>query len=171
MTPILGKSPVTVSQALSYAQSILANMNHCEPVFLTYWYLAAVGHPVRADVAAAQSLMETARFNFGRMVTPEYCNPSGCRTAKIFANEGEVPANHERFKDWADGCAAHMDHLALYAGAFGYPARGQTRDPRHFPYLKGTCTTVERLGVWTGGANNTSYGLAVLRHMEGMAER
>jgi len=171
VTQILGMSVATATQALEYAESVSANMQHCQPVFLTYWYLEAIGHSVRADVAAAQSLVETARFNFGRMVTAEYCNPSGCRTAKIFAGEGEIPANHERFKDWADGCVAHMDHLALYAGAAGYPKRGQTRDPRHFPYLKGTCTTVEQLGVWTGNPTGTAYATAILSHMRKMAER
>ena len=47
---------------------------------------------------------------------------------------------HKRFDSWEDGISAHVDHLALYAGAAGYPKEG-TLDPRHFESLFGRCPT------------------------------
>lgn len=62
---------------------------------------------------------------------------------------------HKRFKDWREGITAHLDHLALYAGAAGYPCSG-TPDPRHFAFLHGTARTVESLGgKW---APSSAYG-------------
>jgi hypothetical protein len=56
--------------------------------------------------------------------------------------------------------AAHLDHLALYAGARGYPKR-HTPDPRHFPFLHGRARTVQALGgAWTP---SRSYGREIVR--------
>jgi N-acetylmuramoyl-L-alanine amidase len=168
VTDILGETRTSLQKALDYARSVDSVMDCVVPVFSTYWFMKAQGHPVRPEVAAAQSLVETGRFHFGRMVDPRYKNPCGMRTGVIMVNEGEVPCNHERYKDWNDGCCAHLDHLALYAGAGGFPATGRTRDPRHFPYLFGTCKTVESLGIWTGSKDNVTYGASILKHMNGM---
>ena len=48
-----------------------------------------------------------------------------------------------------------MDHLALYAGAKGYP-KDKTYDPRHFATNKGVATTVNALG--TKWAPSPTYG-------------
>jgi hypothetical protein len=57
------------------------------------------------------------------------------------------------------GVAAHLDHLALYAGARGYPKRA-TPDPRQFGFLRGRARTVQALGwAW---APSRSYGREVL---------
>ena len=51
--------------------------------------------------------------------------------------------------------AKTLSHIALYAGAKGYPRRA-TPDPRHFPFLHGSARSVERLGgKW---APSASYG-------------
>ena len=49
-----------------------------------------------------------------------------------------------------------MDHLALYAGAKGYP-KDDTYDPRHFVTIKGKATTVNSLGG-TKWAPSATYG-------------
>jgi hypothetical protein len=55
---------------------------------------------------------------------------------------------------------AHLDHLALYAGARGYPKR-RTPDPRHFAFLHGRARTVQALGgAW---APSRSYGREIVR--------
>ena len=55
---------------------------------------------------------------------------------------------------------AHLDHLALYAGARGYPKR-RTPDPRHFAFLHGKARTVQALGgAW---APSRTYGREIVR--------
>jgi hypothetical protein len=55
---------------------------------------------------------------------------------------------------------AHLDHLALYAGARGYPKR-RTPDPRHFAFLHGRARTVQALGgAW---APSRTYGREIVR--------
>jgi N-acetylmuramoyl-L-alanine amidase len=65
------------------------------------------------------------------------------------------------------GIQAHLDHLALYAGAVGYPqiyapsvnAARSTPDPRHFSSVFGTAPEVEDLGgKW---APSSDYGTVV----------
>jgi hypothetical protein len=56
--------------------------------------------------------------------------------------------------------SAHLDHLALYAGAAGYP-RSATPDPSHFASISGTAPTVEALsGKWAPSAD---YGASIVR--------
>lgn len=55
------------------------------------------------------------------------------------------PNAHQRFNTWDEGVQAHLDHLALYAGATDYP-RSNTYDPRHFVTVKGNAVTVNALG-------------------------
>ncbi|MGL5870742.1 N-acetylmuramoyl-L-alanine amidase, partial [Clostridium chrysemydis] len=56
--------------------------------------------------------------------------------------------------------SAHLDHLALYAGANGYP-RSNTYDPRHFASIKGKAVYVEQLsGAW---ATDAQYAGKILK--------
>ena len=65
------------------------------------------------------------------------------------------PNAHQRFNTWDEGVQAHLDHLALYAGATGYP-KSNTYDPRHFVTIKGKAVTVNALsGTW---APSLTYG-------------
>ncbi|MCM3339223.1 glucosaminidase domain-containing protein [Paenibacillus sp. MER TA 81-3] len=90
-----------------------------------------------------------------------YCNPCGL---KVTAGGGDTQAAaHKRFANWREGITAHLDHLALYAGASGYP-RDSTPDPRHFSYLKGTARTVEALGgKW---APSSTYGHKLVQYLK-----
>ncbi|SJU02468.1 Uncharacterised protein [Clostridioides difficile] len=58
-----------------------------------------------------------------------YNNPCGMKTSQ--GGSDTDPNAHQRFNSWDEGVQAHLDHLALYAGAKGYPKEG-TYDPRHF---------------------------------------
>ncbi|WP_249725593.1 S-layer homology domain-containing protein, partial [Paenibacillus dendritiformis] len=94
-------------------------------------------------------------------IDASYKNPCGL---KVTAGGGDYQASaHKRFTDWREGITAHLDHLALYAGAAGYPRAG-TPDPRHFAYLLGTAKTVESLGgKW---APSTSYGQKLVQYLK-----
>lgn len=135
-----------------------------------YWEIAPhVG--VRADVAFSQACKETGFGRFGRAVTPEFCNPCGLKIPDPAGKADNDPTAHQKFPTWEVGIRAHLDHLALYAGAPGYPLSytktspttwtGATPDPRHFPYIYGKAkNTVEGLsGSW---APAPDYGQSIV---------
>jgi hypothetical protein len=150
---ILGPADVTVDRAKTWARA-----RNAAPAFVTladlYW-LEAPATGVRPEVAYAQAAKETNWGRFGGVLDPSFRNVAGIKTRGA---SGDRPEDHARFPTWKAGVRAHLDHLALYAGAPGYP-RSKTPDPRHFPFLHGTARTVERLGgKW---APSESYGREV----------
>jgi len=158
-TPILRTPRATVGQAKEWAKGKGAT-----DVFIgladIYWTLAP---PVGVDpvVAYCQAAKETGYGKFGGVIDASYHNPCGIKTSEGGGNYD--PRAHQRFASWEDGVSAHIDHLALYAGAEGYPKQN-TPDPRHFPYLRGTAITVEQLGgKW---APSPTYGEDIVRLME-----
>jgi len=158
-TPILRTPRATVGQAQAWAKAKGAT-----DVFIgladIYWTLAPKAG-VDPAVAYAQSAKETGYGKFGGVIDETYRNPCGLKTSEGGGNYD--PRAHQRFRTWEDGVSAHIDHLALYAGAPGYPKKG-TLDPRHFPYLLGTAKTVEQLGgKW---APSATYGEDIVRLMQ-----
>ncbi|NEZ45378.1 copper amine oxidase N-terminal domain-containing protein, partial [Paenibacillus alvei] len=155
-TNIIGKATATVEQAKTWARSNKAPAEFVELANL-YWELAPVRGGIDPAVAYVQFGHETGYlYRDGRSaagIDASYCNPCGL---KITAGGGDTQASaHKRFTNWREGITAHLDHLALYAGAAGYPRAG-TPDPRHFGYLHGTAKTLEELGAkW---APSSSYG-------------
>ncbi|WII39208.1 N-acetylmuramoyl-L-alanine amidase [Paenibacillus thiaminolyticus] len=145
-TNILGPASATVEQAKAWARSKNAPAEFVE-LAETYWELAPARGGVDPAVAYVQFGHETGYlYRDGKSaagIDASYKNPCGL---KITAGGGDTQASaHKRFTDWREGITAHLDHLALYAGAAGYPRAG-TPDPRHFAYLFGTARTVEALG-------------------------
>lgn len=145
-TNILGKASAAVEQAKAWARSKNAPAEFIGLADL-YWELAPQRGGVDPAVAYVQCGHETGYlYKNGQSsagIDASYCNPCGL---KITAGGGDTQASaHKRFRDWKEGITAHLDHLALYAGAAGYP-RKETPDPRHFPYLFGTARTLESLG-------------------------
>jgi len=122
-----------------------------------YWRLAPP-RGVRPELAYAQAAKET---NFGRftgVLDASFRNPCGLKRTAGGGNYD--PSAHRRFRTWKQGVTAHLDHLALYAGAPGYPKRG-TPDPRHFVFLHGKAPTVQALGgAW---APSRTYGREIVR--------
>ena len=122
-----------------------------------YWRLAPQ-RGIRPELAYAQAAKET---NFGRftgVVDASFHNPCGLKRTAGGGNYD--PRAHRRFRTWRQGVTAHLDHLALYAGARGYPRR-RTPDPRHFSFLHGRARTVQALGgKW---APSRTYGREILR--------
>jgi len=165
-TPIIAPPSATVEQAQKWAESRGATQ-----VFISlaplFWELSKTSG-VDPAVAYAQSAKETAFGRYTGVLDSSFHNTCGLKTTQ--GGDNYDPGAHMRFADWYTGITAHLDHLALYAGALGYPKTG-TPDPRHFAYLSGRAGTVEELGgKW---APSTDYGvslvrdyLAVLRNMQ-----
>lgn len=162
-TPILGEPQATVAQAQAWARA-----RGGTSTFLVlapkYWRLAS-RNGVRPDVAYAQAAKETGFGRFGGVVDASYFNPCGMKTRDGGGNSD--PSAHQRFGSWEEGIAAHLDHLALYAGAPGTP-RENTPDPRHFSSIHGTAKTVESLGgKW---APAPDYGRSIVEYLSGFAD-
>jgi carbon monoxide dehydrogenase subunit G len=118
-------------------------------------------------VAYAQSAKETGYGHFKGVLDASFKNPCGMKTKSGGANND--PNAHQRFSTWEEGIQAQIDHLALYAGAPGYP-KAETPDPRHFPYLKGTAPNVEDLGgKWAPSANYGKDIVAMMAKLEATA--
>lgn len=168
---ILGKSTVTYEQLETWVKSIKT----ANPLLLQnlpiMWRLANE-RGILVEVFLSQVVTETGYLNFGGVIDASFHNTCGLKTTK---GGGDYEANaHMRFKTWEEGLTAHADHLALYAGAPGFPkyspntkgytnekykANGTTQDPRHFTYLYGKCKTVEGLsGTW---ATNKNYAVTL----------
>lgn len=160
--PILSKTTATVTQMQEWAKSKGANQKFIDlaPIF----YNTSIKVGVNPLVTYCQSAKETGYFKFGGVLDITYNNPCGMKNS---TGGGDYDSNaHKRFKNWEEGIQAQIDHLALYAGATGYPKVG-TPDPRHFAYLLGTAKTVEELGgKW---APSESYGkeiIAMIKEVE-----
>ena len=151
---ILGPTSVTaeVAQAWARDRGALDLFVLLAPLYWRY----APDRGVKPEVAYAQAAKETAFGQFGGAVTPQFRNPCGL---KVVNASGDEPSDHQRFPTWEVGVQAHLDHLALYAGALGYPRPGSP-DPRHFDFLLGEAASVESLGgAW---APSASYGFSLL---------
>lgn len=157
-TPILSKATATVEQCKEWARSKNATTTFIDNATLYFQICKASG--VNPLVAYTQYAKETGYGKFGGVLDESFKNPCGL---KIPEGGGCTNPNaHKRFDSWEDGISAHVDHLALYAGADGYP-NSSTLDPRHFSYLKGKCKTVESLsGNW---APSQTYGSDIVRMM------
>lgn len=109
-------------------------------------------------VAYVQSAVETGYGKFGGVIDATFNNPCGLKTKTGGGNQD--PNAHQKFESWEQGVQAHLDHLALYAGAEGYPSTS-TADPRHFPSIKGTAKVVSELaGKW---APSLTYSDSILK--------
>lgn len=164
---ILGKPTVTLDQCKQWIKGV-KTANKLVLELMDLMYKLAVERGIDPSIFIAQAVVETGYFNFGGVIDASFHNTCGLKTTK---GGGDYVANaHMRFKTWEEGLTAHADHLALYAGAPGFPryspntkgytnekykANGTTQDPRHFTYLYGKCKTVEGLsGTW---ATNKKY--------------
>lgn len=149
---IISDSKVTVKQAKKWAKSKGATETFVDLADLYFKYSSDCGD-VNPAIAYVQAAKETGYGNFGGVLDESYHNPCGLKTS---LGGGDTDKNaHKKFDSWDEGVQAHMDHLALYAGANGYP-KDDTYDPRHFITIKGKATTVNSLG--TKWAPSATYG-------------
>ena len=168
---ILSSDSTTVAQAEAWARAKGATEEFIGLASLYQKYAGSRGG-VNWALAYVQAAKETGYGRFGGVLDASYKNPCGLKES---SGGGDYDQNaHKRFDTWDQGIIAHLDHLALYAGASGYPKtnyisswkgsnidNSSTYDPRHFTYLKGTATTAIDLGgKW---APSSTYGLELLR--------
>lgn len=149
---IISSTKVTAKQAKNWAKSKGATDTFANLAEL-YWKYSDECGDVNPAIAYVQAAKETGYGRFGGVLDESYHNPCGLKTS---AGGGDYDKNaHQRFKSWDEGIQAHMDHLALYAGAKGYP-KSNTYDPRHFVTIKGKACTTNELG--TRWAPSSTYG-------------
>lgn len=160
-TRIVNQTTTSVSRMENWARSKNAN-----PLFVqlaSRFYNAATAAGIDPAVVYCQSALETGFMNFGGVLDETFCNPCGLKNP---SGGGDTdPSAHMRFSSWTDGIRAQVDHLALYAGAVGYP-NPNSADPRHFPYLFNTAQYVEDLsGKW---APSPGYGQKIIDLMNSL---
>jgi len=149
---IISDTEVTAKQAKKWAKSKGATETFINIADLYYEYSSDCGD-VNPAIAYVQAAKETGFGKFGGVIDESYKNPCGLKKS---TGGGDYDKDaHQRFDSWDEGVQAHMDHLALYAGAKGYP-KDKTFDPRHFATKKGVATTVNALG--TQWAPSPTYG-------------
>ena len=157
-TPIIGPATGTAAQGRTWAKSKGASDTFIRLADIFWNVATAVG--VNPVVAYCQSAKETGFGNFTGVLDDSFMNPCGMKTSG--GGDNYDPNAHQRFASWEQGIAAQIDHLALYAGAAGYP-KANTPDPRHFPFIKGKAKTVEDLGGnW---APSATYGNDIVKMM------
>jgi N-acetylmuramoyl-L-alanine amidase len=176
MTAILGLSVAAAAEADRWVRT-RQPADFWPDLIPLYWDIAPhIG--VRADVAFAQACKETGFGRFGRAVTPAHRNPCGLKIPEPAGKADDDPTAHQSFPTWEVGIRAHLEHLALYAGAPGYPLTytkisrtrwtGATADPRHFAFIYGKANnSVEGLsGAWAPAAD---YGQSIVnQYLNGM---
>ena len=160
--PIIAPPTASQSQMEVWAKNNGATETFVSLAKLYYTYAPSHGG-IDPVVAYAQAAKETAFGNFGGVLDESFKNPCGLKTTT--GGSDTDPSAHQRFATWDQGVMAHLDHLALYAGAAGYPkASGQTYDPRHFSQIYGTAgNSVANLGAkW---APSPTYGTEVINYI------
>ena len=159
---IISETNVSAEEAAKWAESKGATDTFIDLADL-YWEYAEDHGEVNPGVAYVQAAKETGFGKFGGVLDESYCNPCGLKNASG-GNDNDASA-HEKFESWKQGVQAHLDHLALYAGASGYP-RSDTYDPRHFATIKGRAETVNSLSAnW---APSATYGEEVNKYYRQM---
>lgn len=149
---IISVAGVTVDQAKAWARDKGATETFINLADVYFKYCVECGQ-VNPAIAYAQSAKETNFGKFTGVIDESYNNPCGLKNSNGGSNSDA--SAHMKFATWDDGVKAQLDHLALYAGADGYP-KAATTDPRHFDAVKGTASTVHDLGgKW---APSTTYG-------------
>jgi len=161
---IISTTKVTAKEAKIWAKRRNATDTFVGLADLYWKYYKEHGN-VNPTMAYVQAAIETGYGRFGVILDESYKNPCGMKTKQGGSNTD--PNAHQRFDTWDDGVKAHLDHLALYAGASGYP-RKNTTDPRHFSYVLGNAKTVQALsGTW---ASNKEYGNAIMNLYNSLIE-
>ena len=174
VTLIMGPTTASVGAAKKWAENKGAT-NEFVSLADIYWRQApAIGmNPV---VAYCQSAVETGYGKFGGVIDASFHNPCGLKITDTsgFEDSDREPDAHQRFPDWETGISAHIDHLALYAGANGYP-KSDTADPRHFSYLFNRCGNqvenkngINGLSGWASGGGYPEKIVALIEELEAL---
>ena len=165
--PIMGISPVTAEQLVSYFKSAGVAYPTEElkkggadsiETFATMYCEEAVAEGVRPEVAFVQTMKETGWLQFGGDVSVNQFNFAGLGTTG-----GGVPGNS--YPDVRTGIRAQVQHLKAYATT--EPLNQECVDERYEYVLKGCAPYVEWLGqkenpAGTGWATAEKYGYSIV---------
>lgn len=165
--PIMGTSPVTAEQLVSYFKSAGVSYPSEElgeggadsiETFATMYCEEAAAEGVRPEVAFVQTMKETGWLQFGGDVSVEQFNFAGLGTTG-----GGVPGNS--YPDVRTGIRAQIQHLKAYAST--EPLNQACVDERYEYVLKGCAPYVEWLGqkenpAGTGWATAEKYGYSIV---------
>lgn len=150
LTPIVDGEVPDKNQAKQWAKNKICSDEFIKLVDL-YWNLYHKKGNINPAIAYSQALIESNRQKV--IGNTDLYNPGGLKEDRS--------EKYKKFNSWKEGVEAHLDHLALYAGAKGYPNK-DSLDPRHFSYLFGVCKNVENLsGKWSSDPN---YGINILKY-------
>ncbi|MDU4952437.1 MAG: glucosaminidase domain-containing protein, partial [Clostridium sp.] len=166
---IVSTTTVTIEDAKRWAKKRNATQTFIGLADL-FWKYAPSRGGVNPALAYVQSALETGYGRFGNVLDETYYNTCGLkRTETGTADDNNDKEAHKRFDNWDHGVQAHLDHLALYAGAPGFPktkieqnylgnnlSSNATYDPRHFGYLAGKAKTATQLS--NSWATSVEYG-------------
>ena len=165
--PIMGTSPVTAEQLVSYFKSAGVSYPSEElgeggadsiETFATMYCEEAAAEGVRPEVAFVQTMKETGWLQFGGDVSVNQFNFAGLGTTG-----GGVPGN--AYPDVRTGIRAQIQHLKAYAST--EPLNQECVDERYEYVLKGCAPYVEWLGqkenpAGTGWATAEKYGYSIV---------
>ena len=161
-TEIISTPRALKNQAKQFAKNKGAAKFFIDLVDL-YWNLSGLHGGIDPTIAYAQAIIETSYGKFESKIDCNYKNPCGLKVTTAIDNN---PESYMKFESWEDGIVAHIDHLALYVGASGYP-RENTKDPRHFAYLFGKIKYAEELsGNWTSDINYGSKIIEIVKEIQ-----
>ena len=147
---IISATQTTVEQAQAWARSKGASEAFIA-IAAFYWAQAtAIG--INPEGAYCQAAHETGYGNFGGTDKQFSATAAMHNLCGLKSHDGSVT---QSFYCWEDGIAAHLDHLALYAGVDGYP-KSNSLDPRQFASIKSLAKTFLALG--THWAPDPDYG-------------
>ena len=129
-------------------------------------------------LAYVQAAKETGYGKFGGVLNESYHNPCGLKNPS--GGDDYDKDAHKKFDNWEQGVMAHLDHLALYAAADGFPktkyvdrwknnplAADETYDPRHIGWF-GTTNGIlgkakDVLSLTGSWASDPNYGIELFR--------
>jgi N-acetylmuramoyl-L-alanine amidase len=159
-TAITGNTAATAAQMRAYLLAVNPQATEYAAILPEIYVEEAGAEGIRADVAFAQSCLETGNFKFGGDVKPDQNNFAGIGAT------GGVTGN--RFATPREGIRAQIQHLKAYANA--EPLKGTCIDPRFKYVARASAPYVEWLGIqenpngkgWATGAGYGGKILAIL---------
>ena len=168
MMPIMGFADITIQKYVDafhnnrgiYPQSYQQSDAPDVYSFFRILIEEANAEGVRADVVAAQSMLETGWLKFGGIVQANQYNFAG-----IGALDGNEAGNAASFESVREGLRAQVQHLKAYAST--EPLNNSQVDPRFHLVKRGCAPYVEWLGkqenpYGLGWATGKGYGSKIV---------
>lgn len=161
LTPLVSSAGVTLDRAQQWAAGKGAHQRFIDIAPLYWKYAAKTG--LCPEALYAQSALETNFGHYTGIVSPEYNNWAGLKTANA---SGDRPEDHERFATPEDGVRAHFNHMAAYTGLSPIGETHSRYDLVLSLSWAGKITVVEELsGRW---APSSTYHVRILNYINDM---